>query len=189
MAADGAAPMPFGMADDVTSSLLDRRVVLLTGDVDAARASSAAAELMTLDAIGDSHIELRVGSCSGTLDASLALIDVIGVLGVPVRITALGTIEGGPIGVLVAGEHRGMTPHCRLRLREPDTVVSGTARDLERSLAERAAVRSAFFTHVARRVGRPLGEVEAEWDRAGTLEAIDAVALGYAHQVLTRSAP
>lgn len=189
MAADGAPPVARGIADDVTSRLLDRRVVLLSGEVDATRASSLAAELMTLDAIGDGHIELRLGSCTGSLEASLALIDVIAVLGVPVRTTALGTLEGGPVGVLVAGERRSITPHGRLRLREPDVVVSGCARDLERSLAERASVRSAFFAHVASRVGRPTSDVEGEWERASSLEAIDAVALGYVGRVLERATP
>jgi ATP-dependent Clp endopeptidase proteolytic subunit ClpP len=187
--ADGAPSVPRGLADDVASRLLDRRVVLLSGDVDATRVSLLAAELMTLDALGDGHIELRLGTCAGTLEASLALIDVIGVLGVEVRTSVLGAVEGGPIGVLVAGERRSITPHGRLRLREPDSVASGTARDLERTLAERAAVREAFFSHVARRVGRPVADVGAEWERASSLEAIDAIALGYVDQVLERSAP
>ncbi len=187
MVSEGLPPR-VGMADDVSSVLLDRRIVLVSGDVDAARASALAAELMTLDAIGDGHIELRLGSCSGTFDASLLVVDVIEVLGVPVRTSALGMVEGGPVGVLVAGEHRRITPHGRLRLREPDTIASGSARDLERSLAERSAVRSAFFAHVARRVGRPVGDVEREWGRASALEAIDAIALGYVHDVLDRAA-
>ncbi len=189
MAADGASLVPRGLADDVASRLLDRRVVLLSGDVDAARVSTLAAELMTLDALGDGHIELRLGTCAGTLDASLALVDVIGVLGVQVRTSALGTVEGGPVGVLVAGECRRITPHGRLRLCEPDAVASGTARDLERTLAERAVVREAFFAHVASRVGRPASDVEGEWERTSSLEALDAVALGYVDQVLERSAP
>lgn len=189
MAADGEGPLPRGIVDHVTSRLLDRRIVLLSGDVDAARASALAAELMTLDAIGDGHIELRLGSCAGTIEASLALIDVIAVIGVPVHTTALGSVEGGPVGVLVAGERRAITAHGRLRLREPDSVVAGTARDLERTLAERSAVRSAFFSHVSSRVGRPPCDVEAEWERASSLEAGDAVALGYVEEVLARPAP
>lgn len=189
MAADEARPTPRGIVDDVASRLLERRIVLLSGDVDAARASEVAAELLTLDAVGDGHIELRLGSCAGSVEASLALIDVIAVLGVPVRTTALGTVEGGPIGVLVAGERRGITPHGRLRLREPDAVVSGSARDLERTMAERSSVRSAFFSHLAARVGRPASEVGAEWERASSLEALDAVTLGYVDEVLAPSAP
>jgi ATP-dependent Clp protease protease subunit len=179
--------MPWGIVDDVAARLLDRRIVLLSGDVDAARATAAAAELLTLDAIGDGHVELRLGSCTGSIEAALALIDVMAVLGVPVHTTALGSVEGGPIGVLVAGSRRGITPHGRLRLREPDAVVAGSARDLERTLAERSSVRAAFLQHVSSRVGRPVSDVVDEWELTSTLEAIDAVALGYVDEVLAPS--
>jgi ATP-dependent Clp protease, protease subunit len=179
---------PTTQVGDVASRLFERRIVLVNGDIDAVAASAIAAELMTLDAVGDGHIELRLGSCGGTLDASLALIDVISVLGVSVRTLAMGSVEGGPIGVLVAGGRRAITPHGRLRLREPDGVVSGHARDLERAVAEHAAVRAGFLAHVACRVGRPYAEVEEEWARTSSLEAIDAVALGYVDEVLSRGA-
>jgi hypothetical protein len=34
-----------------------------------------------------------------------------------------------------------------------------------------------------------VADVGAEWERASSLEAIDAIALGYVDQVLERSAP
>jgi len=180
-AADGSPPRRVA---DVPSVLLERRVVLVSGEVDAARASELGATLMTLDATGDGRVELRLSSCRGPLDAALALIDVLEVLGVPVHATALGTIEGGPVGVFAACEVRRLAPHGVLRLREPDVEVAGTASDLERALAAQGAQRAGFLAHLAHRVGRPLSEVEAEWDRGAYLEAGDAVALGYADALL-----
>lgn len=188
MNADESSRLSLDSSRDVASRLLDRRIVLLSGEVDLARASTIAAELMTLDALGDGHVELRLGSCHGTLEASLMLIDVISVLGVRVHTLAIGSVKAGPVGVLVAGERRSISAHGRLRLQEPDGVVAGRARDLERSLAERASVRAAFLTQVSSRVGRPLDDVEAEWARASSLEAMHAVALGYV-EVLASGAP
>ena len=169
---------------ELRSVLLDQRVVLVSGELDAARSSELAATLMTLDATGDDHIELRLQSCHGPIAVSLAVVDVLDVLGVPVRATALGTIEGGPVGVFAACERRRIARHATLRLREPDVEVAGTAADLERALAAQATQRDGFFASIARHVGRALGEVEAEWGRAASLEATDAVALGYADEVL-----
>ena len=177
-------PPTWGPSGDVASQLLERRVVLMTGEVDTARATCLAAHLMTLDATGDDPIEIRLSSCSGTIDASFAIIDVMSVLGVEVRTSALGTIAGGPIGVLVAGERRRIARHARLRLREPDSAVSGRASEVERAVAEQMAVRSLFFEHLAARVHRPVTDVEEEWARSSSLEALDAVALGYADEVL-----
>jgi ATP-dependent Clp protease protease subunit len=188
--ADDVVPtMPWDAGGDVASRLLDRRIVLMSGEIDAARATSLAAQLMTLDATGDDPIEVRLSSCAGTIDASFAIIDVISVLGVAVRTSALGTIAGGPVGVLVAGERRSIAHHGRLRLREPDSVVSGSARDVERAVAEQVAVRSLFFDHLSARVHRPATDVEAEWARSSSLEALDAIALGYVDQVLGDPSP
>jgi len=177
-----------GHLDDVASVLLARRVVLLSGELDAARASEVAATLLTLDATGDGRIELRLHACRGPLDVALSLIDVLDVLGVPVHAAALGTIEGGPVGVLAVCERRELARHAVLRLREPDVEVAGTAIDLERALAAQAAQRAGFLAVLARRVGRPVAEVDEEWRRGAYLEAADAVALGYADAVLDPAA-
>jgi ATP-dependent Clp protease, protease subunit len=170
--------------DPLRLALLERRVVLVSGELDAPAASELAATLLTLDATGDAHIELRISSSAGALDAALSIVDVIDVLGVPVHATALGTIDGGPVAVLASCGPRRIAPHSVLRLREPDVRVEGTATDLERALAAQGAQRAGFLEHLARRVGRPFAEVDAEWSRGAILEASDAVTLGYVDEVL-----
>lgn len=165
---------------DVHSSLLARRVIVVTGEIDAPRASELTATLLALDASGDEHIDLRLNSCRGSFDAALAVIDVLGVIGVPVHGWALGTLEGGPVGVFASTERRRIAPHAALQLREPDVDIVGSAIDVQRSLAAHAARRASFFEAVARRVGRQFAEIEAEWGRSAHLEASDALTLGYA---------
>jgi hypothetical protein len=57
--------------------LFERRIVLVTGRLDADLAAEAAAALMTLDAIGDEPIELHVNSPDGTLESAFVLIDTL----------------------------------------------------------------------------------------------------------------
>jgi ATP-dependent Clp protease protease subunit len=172
--------------DDLGSALLALRVVTLTGELDSARASEIATALLTLDATGDGRVELRLQSCHGSLGVALSLIDVIEVLGVPVHASALGSLEGGPIGVLAAATHRRVARHCLLHLRAPDVAVAGTAGHVERAVAVELAEQDRFLSAVARLVGRPVLEVEAEWGRRSSLEADAAVALGYADEILAR---
>jgi ATP-dependent Clp protease, protease subunit len=186
--ADDAPRVVASGVDDVRSALLERRVVLVSGELDTMTASELAATLLTLDATGDTHIELRMSSTAGPLDASLSVIDVIDVLGVPLHATALGTIEGGPVGVFASCGPRRIAPHAMLRLREPDVQVAGTASDLQRALAAQAAQRTGFLEHLASCVGRPFAELDAEWWNGAILEARDAVTLGYADDVLTSGA-
>ena len=152
---------------------------MMSGELDHARASEIAATLMTLDALGDEHVELKIHSSSGSFETGLMLIDVIEVLGVPVHTLGMGMVGGGVVGVLAAGDGRALSPHARLHLREPDIDIAGRATDIERALAEEQARRDVFYRFLARRTQRPVSEIEAEWAGSRFLTAEDALTLGY----------
>jgi ATP-dependent Clp protease protease subunit len=166
--------------ESVAGALLARRIVLVRGLLDDAQASDVAAALMTLDATGDEHIELRIGPADGTVEAGLAVTDVMAVLGVPVHTVGLGVVAGGAVALLAAGGPRLVTRHARLHLREPDSSVLGNASAIERAVAEQAARRALFHELLARCTGRPLDHVALEWSQGRFVEAGDAVTLGYA---------
>jgi len=108
-----------GFGDQVLSSLFARRIVFVHGDLTSDKASETAAALLTLDALGDEHVELRLQAPMASWEAAGVLIDVIDVLGVPVHTVALGIVGVAPSGVLAAGSNRSIAPHARLHLRHP----------------------------------------------------------------------
>lgn len=169
--------------DAVFGALFARRVVLVRGTLDDAQASDVAAALMTLDATGDERIELRIGAAGGTVEAGLAVTDVMAVTGVPVHTVGLGVVGGGAVAVLAAGTRRAVARHARLHLREPDGSVAGSATDIERAVAAQAARRELFHELLARCTGRPVGDIALEWAEGRYLDADDAVTLGYADTV------
>lgn len=173
-----------GQLSDTVRHLLGRRVVLVSGLVDEAKASETCATLMALDALGDERIELRVNSADCSVDAAMVVMDVMDVVGVPIHTVALGIVKGGTVGLVAAGARRVMSPHSRLHLREPDTSVSGRASEIERALAAQSASRADFQAVLARLTGRTAPEIEAEWERGQFLDAADAVTLGYADEVV-----
>lgn len=169
--------------DAVLGALLARRVVLVRGTLDDAKASEVAATLMTMDATGDDHIELRIGPAEGSVEAALAVTDVVEVLGVPVHTVGLGVLGGGAVALLASGSRRVLTRHARLHLREPDGSVAGSASEIERAVAEQAARRALFHELLARCTGRPTADIDLEWAAGRFLGAEDAVTLGYADAV------
>jgi len=80
--------------------LFEQRVVVLHGPLDDATATRVSAELMTLDAEGDTAVSLRIDSGDGSLALALTLMDVIELLGVPVHALCMGQVGGPAIGVL-----------------------------------------------------------------------------------------
>ncbi len=132
--------------------LFDRRIVLCRAILDGALGGRTAAQLMALDALGDSSVELQLDSQGASLEAARTLIDVIDLLGVPVNIVCAGRVEGGAIGLLAAGTRRTALPHTRFRLTDPELEISGRANELSALLPHRAA-RAAARTR--RPVQRP----------------------------------
>jgi ATP-dependent Clp protease protease subunit len=173
-----AAQPAFG--DQVLSSLFARRIVLVHGDLTSDRASETAAALLTLDALGDEHVELRLQAPTASWEAAGVLIDVIDVLGVPVHTVALSIVGGGAVGVLAAGARRSIAPHARLHLRHPDTSASGRPGDISRAVDAQTSLQAEFHRLLAERTGRPESEIEEEWRVGGYLDAPSAIALGYA---------
>ncbi|HUB69643.1 MAG TPA: ATP-dependent Clp protease proteolytic subunit [Acidimicrobiales bacterium] len=174
---------PWGSAGFLDAHLLDQRVVRLWGKLDDSAVSRACAELMALDATGDSAVALYVGSCDGPIDAALSIVDTIDLLGVPVNITALGRAEGAAVGIVASGARRLAAPHSQFHLSEPQVTVSGSATQLaawaehHRSQVERYVARLAAATR------RQMEHVEADLSIGRWLSADDAVAYGLVDEV------
>src|SRR4051812_49441649 len=102
---------PSDEADDVHAQLLARRVVLLTGSLDAAAADDASARLLLLHQRGEEPITLHMSCPDGELDATLSLVATIDLIGADVHAVAAGGGGGGGGGaVAAAGQRRGAPP-------------------------------------------------------------------------------
>jgi len=163
--------------------LFGRRTVLLAGALDDATASRIAAELMTLDALGDDHIDLWVNCAGGTLDDALTVIDVIDLLAVPVHATCLGRADGPVVGVLAVADHRAAAPHAHLRFDAPSTAVSGRVGDVVTAAAALRRRRADFCTRVARAAGQTPAWVDAALHERRAFVPIEAVRAGLIDEI------
>jgi len=163
--------------------LFELRIVLLSGPLDDQVAHELGAELMTLDAVGDGSIHLQIDSAGGSLSAALTLMDIIDVLGVPVRASCVGQAAGPSIGVLAACSHRLMSAHARLRLLEPSVQVQGNARQLEQLAAAHIDQWTAFCTRLSELTGQPTERVLDDADRGRFFSAGEAIEYGLVDEV------
>lgn len=173
----------FGGAEWMRAQLWERRVVLLSGQLDDASATTATTELMALDAAGDEAISLHVDCRGGTIQAALMIIDVIDLLGVPVHARCAGRAEDAAVGIVAAAPHRSATPHARFRLGLPDVAFAGGATDVERNAREHQRIVEVFVNRLARATGRPFERVEADIERGAWLDAEEALEYGLIDEV------
>ena len=169
----------------VRGRLFDHRTILIRGVLDDDAATRAAAELMTLDATGDSRITVHLDAAGGTLEAAFAVMDVIDLLGVPVHVLCVGRAEGSAVGVLAVSSRRASTPHARIRLSDPEATMSGSASDLARWAEHHIEQLRRFHQRVAQAVRRPIADVAADFASGRYLSPPDAVAYGLIDEIAT----
>jgi ATP-dependent Clp protease protease subunit len=168
--------------------LFEQRVVLLHGPLDDLGVARVAAELMTLDAGGDDPISLRIDSGEGSLALALTLMDVIELLGVPVRALCLGQVGGPAIGVVSVCDHRAAMPSTRFALREPTTQLEAHVRNVAQWAELRADERRRFCERVAAAVGKTADLVTDDLHTGLFLSAAEAVTYGIIDEVSGRQA-
>jgi ATP-dependent Clp protease protease subunit len=160
------------------TELFARRTVMVATELDDQTASRVAAELMTLDALGDDHIDLWVNCAGGTLEAALTVMDVIDLLAVPVHATCLGRADGPVVGVLTVADHRAAAPHSRLRFDAPRTTVSGRVGDVVAAADDLRRRRVDFCARIARATGQSPAWVDAALHDRRAFEPVEAVRAG-----------
>jgi ATP-dependent Clp protease, protease subunit len=163
--------------------LFEQRVVLLNGTLDDTAATRISAELMTLDAEGDEAVTLRIDCADGSLALALTLMDVIELLGVPVRALCLGQVGCPAVGVLSVCHHRAAMPSTRFSLREPTTYFETRARDVEQWAQLRADERRRFIDRVATATGRPSAAVTDAFGRGILMSAQEALDFGLLDEI------
>lgn len=172
------------MHADLAGALFDRRLVMVSGVVTPERASEVAAALMTLDALSDEPVELRMNAGSDSLDAAFCLIDTVDVLAVDVNATVAGALSGTMAGVLAVCRRRRVGPLATVHLREPSAALSGRAADLHREAADLEGRVERFVRRLAEATGRPFEHVEADLRTGLNLDAAQAVAYGLADEIV-----
>jgi ATP-dependent Clp protease protease subunit len=155
--------------------LFERRIVLCRGVLDDVLAGRVAAELMTLDALGDAAVELQIDTEGASLESAWTLIDVIDLLGVPVNVVCSGRLLGAAVGVLSAASKTTALAHTRFRLSDPELEIKGKASELEALLDHYSKRLDALHERVAARTGRLLREVAEDFRIGRSLDATEAV--------------
>lgn len=170
-------------ADSVRTKLFEQRTVFISGTLDDKAAGDAAAQLMTLDATGDSSVTLVLDATGTSLEPAFTVIDVIDLLGVPVHAVCVGRAEGPAVGVLAVCERRAMAPHARLRLRDPDAEAKGTATEMARWAEHHQRALATFHRRLAEATKKPVEKIAEDCAAGRYLDAEEAVAYGLADEV------
>jgi ATP-dependent Clp protease protease subunit len=171
------------LPDELARRLFDRRVILVHAPLDDELATRVSAQLLTLDALSEEPITVRLSSPDGELGAALTLTDTIETLLAPVSVLATGRVGGPALLVLAAAAERRATAHASFRLRAPELRFDGRASDLTTLAAEQKRLMQIFIARLAEVTRQPLEQVESDVETGRFLSADEALDYGLLESV------
>ncbi len=158
--------------------LFERRIVLITGQLDDAVAAEVSAQLVTLAATREEPIDIHIDSPDGTIAAAFVLIDTLDVLHAPVRAHCRGRIGGPVIGVVAAAHQRSASPHTRFRLGQPTAQFTGTPDQIASQNRQHQDLLWRLYARLAQVTGHPAEEIADDMRRGRYLDAREALHYG-----------
>ena len=172
--------------DNLAERLLEQRRVLVSGRLDLAASTEAAARLMLLDGTGDDPIELVLSCPDGDLVAAMALADTVELVGVELRTLAAGSVGGPAVLPFAVGGRRVAQPHATFRLLEPRLEVQGAASDVIAETARHTEAAADLCRRLAAATGQSAATVAADLRGRRVLTAQDAMAYGLVDEIQRR---
>jgi ATP-dependent Clp protease, protease subunit len=169
---------PRGWPESLEERLLDRRIVMVHGNLDGDAATRLCAQLLTLDAEGAAPIRLEMQNLTAELPAALSVMGILDVVRGPVTACAGGRIEGPALGVLAACRHRQAYPNALFVLSEPQVSFDGTVTALASREEQARVMLDELFGRIAEVTGREAGQARADASRNRLLRVPEAIEYG-----------
>jgi len=166
--------VPFG--DEVTVQLLRRRIVVVTGRLDAEASAQVASRLLLLDADRQDPLTVHFSCTEAELNAATALASTLELLRSEATVIAVGPVERAAIGVFAAGRVRRAHPHATFLLADPSPAANTDDVRLAAELHERGL--GSLHARIAAASGREVAAVAADMHAGRLLSAAEAVDYG-----------
>jgi ATP-dependent Clp protease protease subunit len=174
---------------DIFSRLLIDRIVFLGTPVTDDVASIIIAQLLFLDADNPGRdIHLYINSPGGSVTAGMAIYDTMQFVRSPVSTICMGMAASMGCFLLASGApgKRFALPHARIMQHQPSQQGGGgSASEIEIQAREIVFLRSQVNRLLSQHTGRPVEQIERDFDRDRHMSAEEALAYGMIDQVVT----
>lgn len=173
---------------DIFSRLLMDRIVFLGTQIDDDVANIIIAQLLFLEAENpERDVHLYINSPGGSVSAGLAIYDTMQFMNAPVNTICVGFAASMGCFLLAGGRkgRRSALPHARIMQHQPSGGIQGAAADVELQAKEIMYQRRQVNELMAMHTGRPLEQIERDFDRDYYMSAEEAKAYGIIDNIVT----
>ncbi len=175
---------------DIYSRLLKDRIVMLSGEVNDAVASSIVAQFLFLEAEDpNKDIYLHINSPGGVITSGMAIYDTMNYIKPDVVTICIGQAASMGAFLLSCGVKgkRYALPNARIMLHQPLGGAQGQATDIQIQAEEITRIKKSLNDILAKNTGKSLKTIEKDTDRDFFMSSEQAVEYGVIDEVVERS--
>ncbi len=175
---------------DIFSRLLKDRIIMLSGEVNDAVASTVVAQLLFLEAEDpDKDIYLYINSPGGVITSGMSMYDTMNYIKPDVCTICIGQAASMGAFLLSSGTpgKRYALPHARVMIHQPLGGAQGQATDIQIQAKEILRMKTELNQILSEQTGQPLEKLEADTERDFFMSAQEAKEYGLIDKVLEKS--
>ena len=175
-------------AYDIYSKLLEERIILLTGTIDDAMASSIIGQLLYLEAQDNKNdIYMYINSPGGSVSAGLAIFDTMNFVSCDVSTICCGMAASMASILLSAGSKgkRCALKNSEIMIHQPLGGTRGQATDIEIHAKRILKMKDTLNQILSERTGQPLEKIQMDTERDNFMSSIEAKEYGLIDEVIT----
>ena len=172
---------------DIYSRLLKDRIVMLSGEVNDAVASSIVAQLLFLEAEDpDKDIFLYINSPGGVITSGMSIFDTMNYIKPDVSTICIGQAASMGAFLLSSGAKgkRYSLPNSRIMIHQPLGGAQGQATDIAIQAKEILRMKADLNRLLAEQTGQDIKKLEEDTERDNFMSADDAKAYGLVDEVI-----
>ena len=175
---------------DIYSRLLKDRIIMLSGEINDAVASTVVAQLLFLEAEDpDKDIYLYINSPGGVITSGMSMYDTMNFIKPDICTICIGQAASMGAFLLSSGTKgkRYALPNSRIMIHQPLGGAQGQATDIQIQAKEIQRMKNSLNKMLAEQTGQELSKIEKDTDRDFFMSANEAQEYGLIDKVLEKS--
>jgi ATP-dependent Clp protease protease subunit len=175
---------------DIYSRLLKDRIVMLSGEVNDAVASTIVAQFLFLEAEDpQKDIYFYINSPGGVVTAGMAIYDTMNYIRPDVVTICIGQAASMGAFLLSSGQKgkRYALPHARIMIHQPLGGAQGQATDIAIQAEEILRMKKELNSILAKNTGQSVKTIEKDTDRDNFMSAKESCEYGLIDEVLIKN--
>ena len=175
---------------DIFSRLLKDRIIMLSGEVNDAVASTIVAQFLFLEAEDpEKDIYFYINSPGGVVTAGMSIFDTMNYIRPHVATICIGQAASMGAFLLSSGEKgkRYALPHARIMIHQPLGGAQGQATDIAIQAEEILRMKKELNAILAKNTGQNMKTIEKDTDRDNFMSAAEAKDYGMIDEVLVKN--